>query len=777
MTLNVQSPEAQALAELLPQIYALADAKEAEENARKWRNIARANQLPPAGNWVHWLCICARAFGKTRMGSEFHKEEVLAGRATRGAIIAPTAADLRDVVVEGESGILAAWHRDPTIIEKPEYQKTNRCIKFPNGSMAFLYSAEEPERLRGPQHDFYWFDEAAAAPRHQEVWDMLQFGLRLGKYPRGVVTTTPRPFAFLKELRDNPYTAVTYGTTYDNRANLPPVFFDQIVKKFEGTRLGQQELMGVLLDETPDALWREDTLRNCYVEEAPALRRIVVIIDPSTSGAEDADEAGIIVAAEGMDAVGYLLWDGSLRGTPAEWARQAVRLYHEFEADGILAEKNQGGDMILGVLSAVEANVPVRLIHASKSKEVRAEPVAALYEQGRIKHVRKHNGKETDFRALEAQMLQMSVSLGYTGRGSPDRCDANVHGFNDLLILHAHGAIHFLPEFRAPKPDATGDAPHISRTELDAIPYWAHRWVSVSLGPISAAHWYAQDGDQARIYREMTWDSQSTEKIGSDIAQASETELAGAKMIQVWLDKQHFDAKLGNKNVAQSLSDGIERVLGAGAGFLGAFNEFERHIPDEARRIVEFKRREAAVKDRRMTVVPIDADPQAGWEHMRSLLRYEQKPALVWNKEYAAHLRDTDQVKYDLYLNTVTKAGQLEPPKLLIHDACPETIRALGSLSRDERNNDQPQLVGESGAVASSVNIGMLAHRVIQTREPLEQFMARRLESVRKRYEADGKTLGADILFQVEQKARADYGTNNVQPIDLRALPSRKRLA
>lgn len=279
-------------------------AKRGIEAARyDWERLARPNQLPPPGDWRGWLLLAGRGFGKTRTGAEWVRAQIRGGKR-RLALVAPTAADARDVMVEGESGILSVFPAR----EKPRYQPAVRRVIWPNGAMATLFSADEPERLRGPQHDGAWCDELGSW-RYPEAWDMLMFGLRLGLNPRVVITTTPRPTKLVRELVNDPGIFVTRGSTYDNRANLAPTFFSQIVRKYEGTRLGRQELEAELLEDVPGALWNHRMIDDARVRAAASLSRVVVAVDPAVTSGEDSDETGIIVAGKDDDGAGYALAD------------------------------------------------------------------------------------------------------------------------------------------------------------------------------------------------------------------------------------------------------------------------------------------------------------------------------------------------------------------------------------------------------------------------------------------------------------------------------------
>jgi len=400
---------------------------EAQALLYDWSFWARPAQLPPEGNWRVWLLLAGRGFGKTRTGAETMRARVTAGKSRRIALVAPTAADARDVMVEGESGILAIsppWDR-------PRYEPSRRRLTWANGAIATLYSADEPERLRGPQHDAAWCDELGSW-RYPEAWDMLMFGLRLGTDPRVVVTTTPRPTKLIRALLADPSVVVTRGSTYDNRANLAPAFFEQIIRKYEGTRLGRQELDAEVLDEVPGALWNRGIIEAGRSSTPSALIRVVVAIDPAVTSTEGADETGIIVAGKDAQGRGWVLADLSGRYQPTEWARVAVSAFRAHAADRIVAEVNNGGEMVEATLRMIDPNVPFAAVRASRGKVARAEPVAALYEQGRIHHV-------GSFPQLEDQMCGFAPAARGdvdrpSARYSPDRVDALVWAVTDLLV-------------------------------------------------------------------------------------------------------------------------------------------------------------------------------------------------------------------------------------------------------------------------------------------------------------------------------------------------------
>jgi phage terminase large subunit-like protein len=387
-----------------------------------WDFWARPDQREPPGNWQIWLVKAGRGFGKTWLGAHWVRSVVERRLGRRGALVGGTYSDVRDVMVEGPSGILAIcppWFR-------PDPQYNRRRLLWPNGAETFLYTAEEPDRLRGPQHDFTWGDELAAW-RYEETYDQLMFGLRQGANPRALFTTTPRPTRLIRELVKDPRVHVTTGTSYDNRVNLPEVFFHKIIKKYEGTRLGRQELLAEILDDNPKALWKRAMIENHRVSQAPELSRVVVAIDPAVTSNMDSDETGIVVVGRAGDQ-GFVLGDYSDVYTPDAWARQAVKAYYLYKADRIVAEVNNGGDMVEAMIRNVDSNVPYRAVHASRGKALRAEPVAALYEQGRCHHV-------GSFPALEDQMCEFDPTAELSK--SPDRMDALVWGFSDLFALES----------------------------------------------------------------------------------------------------------------------------------------------------------------------------------------------------------------------------------------------------------------------------------------------------------------------------------------------------
>ena len=383
----------------------------------EWRCLARPEQLPPADPWTYWLVLAGRGFGKTRTGAETVR--VWARTHRYANLIGATSDDARDIMVDGEAGILAVCPHD----ERPNYRKSERKLLWPSGAVSLIFTADEPERLRGKQHDKLRADELAAW-RYPDAWDQAKFGLRLGANPQAIVTTTPRPSAVIRGLLVDPACVVTRGTSYDNRANLAPAYYSAILAQYEGTRLGRQELNAELLEDNPGALWQRAAIDATRVRVAPSLRRVVVGVDPSVTNTETSDETGIVVAGLGDDGDFYIAADCSLRGSPDAWARAAVGAWHDHQADRIVAETNNGGDLVESVLRTVNPNVPFTKVTATRGKAIRAEPIAALYEQGRVHHVGL-------FSKLEDQMADFDPVMP-AGRRSPDRMDALVWAMTEL---------------------------------------------------------------------------------------------------------------------------------------------------------------------------------------------------------------------------------------------------------------------------------------------------------------------------------------------------------
>jgi phage terminase large subunit-like protein len=406
---------------------------ELEALAFDWSLWARESQLPPlttnsGATWRTWLFLGGRGAGKTRAGAEWIRGEALAApnsNPKRLALIGPTIQHVRSVMIEGLSGLLAIHPAS----ERPTYEVSRNQLVWPNGTIAQMFAADESETLRGPQFHAAWCDELCRWRKAQAAWDMLQLALRLGTSPRAVVTTTPRASKLIKDLVKDQATAVTHDTTSANRANLSQAFLQEVTRRYSGTALGLQELEGQIVEQFTGGLWRRDWIDQQRVAAAPELARIVVAVDPPVSATASSDACGIVVAGLGVDGRGYVLADRTIAGRePQVWARAAIAAYHDFRADRLVAEVNQGGDLVVLCLHSVDAAVPVRKVRAIRSKFLRAEPVAALYAEGRIAHVGEHL-------ALENQMVAYDgTAQSVTSGKSPDRLDALVWAFTDLML-------------------------------------------------------------------------------------------------------------------------------------------------------------------------------------------------------------------------------------------------------------------------------------------------------------------------------------------------------
>ena len=392
------------------------------------------HQRPPPGNWRAWVCMGGRGAGKTRAGSEWVRACVEGarpgerGRAARVALVGETFDQVREVMIFGDSGILACCPPD----RRPKWEATRRRLVWPNGAVAQAFSAQEPEALRGPQFDLAWVDELAKWKKAGETWDMLQFALRLGERPQVMVTTTPRPQPVLKALLALSSTVVTRAPTYANRAWLAASFLEEVEARYGGTRLGRQELEGVLLEDAEGTLFPHALIERARLRKLPDLDRIVVAVDPAVSGKAGSDLCGIVVVGACTtgpvaDWRAYVLEDASVAATsPTDWARAAIAAMDRHGAHRLIAEVNQGGDLVGSVLRQIDPNLPYTARHASRGKAARAEPVAALYEQGRVHHL-------PGLGALEEQMALMTAR-GFAGSGSPDRVDALVWALHELII-------------------------------------------------------------------------------------------------------------------------------------------------------------------------------------------------------------------------------------------------------------------------------------------------------------------------------------------------------
>tara|TARA_B000000565_G_scaffold254711_1_gene233607 strand:+ start:2753 stop:4132 length:1380 start_codon:yes stop_codon:yes gene_type:complete len=387
-----------------------------------WQQLARRNQKLPKGlRWKIWLIMAGRGYGKTRTGAETIRQWVMSGQYRRIALIGNTEKDVRQVMIEGPSGLLACH---PPNGMKPRYYASLGVVIWPNGAVASVYTAEAYEKLRGPQFDGAWIDELAKFRFAQETWDQLRMALRLGQQPRVVITTTPRPLPLIRNIMEDKLTKITRGSTFENKANLSQAFLKQIKQCYGETRIGAQEIYGQLLDDRPGALWRRDLIQYGYPGINTPFLRVVIAVDPATTFGPDSDETGIIVAGVTEEKRAYVLADLSGRYSPNEWAEKITQAYETYQADRVVAETNQGGAMIEQILRSHEANVSFRGVCARRGKKARAEPVVALYEQGRVYH-------QKVFEKLEDQLC------GYVpGESikSPDRLDALVWALTDLVI-------------------------------------------------------------------------------------------------------------------------------------------------------------------------------------------------------------------------------------------------------------------------------------------------------------------------------------------------------
>ena len=405
------------------ELYKLYPEAELEALEYDWRVQARTNQLRPPGDWRYWLVQAGRGFGKTRTGAEAIREMVTEGYR-RIHLVGATAGDVRDVMIQGDSGLINCF--PPS--QRPLYEPSKRLITFHTGAVAIAFSADEPERLRGPQCDAFWADELAAWRFGQDAWDNLLFGFRLGDNPKGIITTTPKPIELLKDIIKDPHTHVTRASSYENRANLAPAFFDSIIRKYEGTRLGRQELEAEMLEDVPGALWTRAMIDRTRIKlsdiQWDLMPRIVVAIDPAVTAGEASDSTGIIVA--GLTDTGHVIIidDLTVKDSPLGWANVATAAYSRYKADRIIGEVNNGGDLVEANIRGVAPNVAYRSVRASRGKAVRAEPVAALYEQRRVHHC-------GAFPQLEDEMCAW---IPGNNMKSPDRMDAMVWAVTDLVV-------------------------------------------------------------------------------------------------------------------------------------------------------------------------------------------------------------------------------------------------------------------------------------------------------------------------------------------------------
>lgn len=394
---------------------------------------ARDDQLPPQATakgepWRTWLVLGGRGSGKTRAGAEWVRSRALGppycdDRAHRIALVGETLGQVRSVMIEGVSGLLAVH----PLAQRPKFDATRNQLLWTNGAIAQMFAADDPDSLRGPQFDAAWCDELAKWRRPERAWDTLQFALRLGALPQVVVTTTPRPNDLLKAIKDDEATVVTRSRTADNAQNLAPAFLSEMQRRYGGSAIGQQELEGEIVEDRMYGLWKRSWLAQGRLSVRPELQRIVVAVDPPVSSTAGSDSCGIVVAGRGVDGRAYVIGDRSIQGRdPATWAKAAVAAYHDYQADTIVVETNQGGDLVVQTFKGIDASVPVKKVFASRGKWVRAEPISALYAEGRVAHV-------GEFPELERQMCDFGAD-GLSNGKSPDRLDALVWALTDLML-------------------------------------------------------------------------------------------------------------------------------------------------------------------------------------------------------------------------------------------------------------------------------------------------------------------------------------------------------
>jgi len=407
-----------------------------------WRYWARPKQLPPPGDWGTWLIRGGRGSGKTRSGSGFFHERALAHPGRWMALVGRTPADVRDYCIDGPGGLLRNTPPD----QRPHYEVSKRRLTWPNGSWATIYSDEEPDQVRGFSGDTAWLDEFAKFKHARDTWDNLEFGMRepSGDRPRRAITTTPRPLKILQEIEAFDDTIAVIMSSYENRLNLDPTYYKKTIARYEGTRLGRQEIHAEYLLDVPNAMWTQAMLDTCRIQpgdRVPDMQRVVIGVDPSgTKGSfnstdmsrqmdvrvSQGDEIGIVAVGLGTDGIAYVLGDYSCNLGPAGWGKRVVHAYDQHDADRVVAERNYGGAMVEFTIKTVDDTVSYKDVNASRGKEVRAEPIAALYEQGRVKHVEA-------FPELEDQMLGMTTK-GFVGERSPDRLDAQVWAITELKM-------------------------------------------------------------------------------------------------------------------------------------------------------------------------------------------------------------------------------------------------------------------------------------------------------------------------------------------------------
>ncbi len=405
-------------------LHGLRSSTDLNQYALNWAHQARPHQTPEFDDWLIWLLLGGRGSGKTRTGAEWIREQVAHHGKSRIALVAPTINDAREVMLEGESGLLHIGYPS----ERPTFSVSRRRLDWPNGAVGHIFTAEDPDGLRGPQFDAAWADEFCAWAYPEQALSNLRLALRLGEAPQLVITTTPRPIAALKALMQTKGLLISRGSTADNADNLAPSFLSSMEDAYGGTQLGRQELGGEYIEDHPGALWTRDMLARAFSETRPDCDKIILAIDPPVTSGPHSDACGLIMAGragQGREARAFILQDGTVQGrSPEGWAKAAISLARAWQADYILAETNQGGELVSSILRAVDPAVPIRSVHASRSKQARAEPVALLYEQGRVRHCGYFTALEDELAAMGTQALNHS----------PDRADALVWAVRELLL-------------------------------------------------------------------------------------------------------------------------------------------------------------------------------------------------------------------------------------------------------------------------------------------------------------------------------------------------------
>jgi phage terminase large subunit-like protein len=398
-----------------------------------WECWARDDQLAPqatvsGASWRTWLVLGGRGAGKTRTGAEWIRSRAVGApysvqRAHRIALVGETIGQVRSIMIEGVSGLLSVHHAT----ERPSFEVSRNQLVWPNGAIAQVFAADDPDSLRGPQFDAAWCDELGKWRRPERAWDNLQFALRLGPQPQCIVTTTPRPIELLKKIIDDPATVTDRSRTIDNTVNLSPAYLDEMQRRYAGTPIGRQELDGEIVEDRMNGLWQRHWLAQARLSARPELKRIVVAVDPPVTSTAGADSCGIVIAGLGVDGRGYVIGDRTIQGRdPATWAHAAVAAYRDYQADRIVVETNQGGDLVVQVFKGIDANIPVKKVYASRGKFLRAEPISALYAEGRVAHV-------GEFPELERQMCDFAAD-GLANGKSPDRLDALVWALTELML-------------------------------------------------------------------------------------------------------------------------------------------------------------------------------------------------------------------------------------------------------------------------------------------------------------------------------------------------------